>query len=217
MLGIWTVMKWVIYLSGVARNLYTSSPASCLLRESTIFIPCHSKGYINQKDNRLLVFLFGFRSGASQSEPVSFSDLIETKKSSDRLNLPDRFIVAQTIVKAVTAFHADGWVHKSIRSQSIKFFQNNGSLQRYSQYLVDFEYSRPRPLLPTSHMTWTTRKTSTDTQVVKNPLLSASARCMESMHWGSYFWKLVCGDCSIYLWRYLRQVGQREGRRGKSL
>ena len=89
------------------------------------------------------MFLFGFPSGASQSEPVSFSDLIETKKSSDRLNLPDRFIVAQTIVKAVTAFHADGWVHKSKGIQSIKFFQNNGSLQRYSPYLVDFEYSRP--------------------------------------------------------------------------
>ena len=90
------------------------------------------KRYMNQKDNGRYAFLFDFPSGASQSEPVSLSDLIKTKKSSDRLNLPNRFIVAQTIAKAITAFHADGWAHKSIRSQSIKFFQNNGSLQRHS-------------------------------------------------------------------------------------
>ena len=101
--------------------------------------------------------------------------------TADRLNLPDRFIVAQTISKAITAFHADGWVHKIIRSQSIKFFQNNGSLQRHSPYLVDFEYSRPETAATNFTYDMDDQETSTDTQTVKEPLLSISARCMISI------------------------------------
>jgi len=49
------------------------------------------------------------------------------------------------IAQNIGVFHADGWVHKSVCSQSIAFFKqrNKRSLMLESPYLVDFGYSRP--------------------------------------------------------------------------
>ncbi|KAI0149399.1 HET-s/LopB domain protein [Pestalotiopsis sp. NC0098] len=90
-------------------------------------------------------FEFGYPVGTSETEPVSLKDLIESEQSSDRLSLPLRFHIALTVSLAIGAFHADGWLHKSLRSDSIKFFfteQNSSCIYR-DPYLVDFEYSRP--------------------------------------------------------------------------
>ena len=101
------------------------------------------KGYLEQQEEGRYAFLFAFPEGTSESEPVFLLNLIESKSASDRLNLPDRFKIAQIITKAIAGFHCDGWVHKSVRSKSIKFFHQDGVLQRHAPYLVDFEYSRP--------------------------------------------------------------------------
>ena len=67
-----------------------------------------------------------------------------------------RFQIAQKIAKALGAFHADGWVHKSFRSQSIVFFcptgDSQGNVDFSNPYLSNFEYSRQEAVQST--LTW---------------------------------------------------------------
>lgn len=80
------------------------------------------------------------------SGPLSLFSMINSNKVDVRLTLPARFSVASTIAKAIAAFHADGWVHKSLRSESVVFFREalTRSLMVKNPYLVNFEYSRPQ-------------------------------------------------------------------------
>ncbi|KUJ13342.1 uncharacterized protein LY89DRAFT_157366 [Mollisia scopiformis] len=62
----------------------------------------------------------------------------------DCLPLGRRFVVAQTLARAVMYLHFADWLHKAIRSDNILFFAENlASLGSALPYLVGFEYSRP--------------------------------------------------------------------------
>ncbi len=104
------------------------------------------KGYVNQENRKRHAFIFKFPENALRAEPTSLHSMIDAESLTSRLSLPSRFHVAQTVSKTIGAFHADGWVHKSVRSQSIVFFQSlelPPPLAVKSPYLVNFEYSRP--------------------------------------------------------------------------
>ncbi|KAL2194685.1 hypothetical protein P885DRAFT_79996 [Corynascus similis CBS 632.67] len=59
------------------------------------------------------------------------------------LPLGRRFLVAQTLTRAVMYLHLADWLHKAIRSKNIVFFANDmASLGSALPYLVGFEYSR---------------------------------------------------------------------------
>ncbi|KAF7531926.1 hypothetical protein G7054_g8453 [Neopestalotiopsis clavispora] len=94
--------------------------------------------------NSLFTFEFGFPQGTTETTPISLLALIDSDQASDMLSLPLRFHIALTISRAVGALHADGWLHKSIRSESLLFFFNEQGRCIYKDpYLVNFEYARP--------------------------------------------------------------------------
>ncbi|ORY09362.1 hypothetical protein BCR34DRAFT_589346 [Clohesyomyces aquaticus] len=97
-------------------------------------------------------FLFNFPPKTLESTPVSLHDIIDpTNARRQSLSLPYRFHIAQSIAKSLAAFHADNWVHKSLRSRSIAFFYaENGTLDFNTPYLTSFEYSRAT----TANTTW---------------------------------------------------------------
>ena len=59
-----------------------------------------------------------------------------------------RFVVAQTLARAMMYLHFTDWLHKAIRSDNILFFaaKDMGGLGSALPYLVGFEYSRPDAL-----------------------------------------------------------------------
>ncbi|KAJ4213184.1 hypothetical protein NW759_011028 [Fusarium solani] len=92
-------------------------------------------------------FLFDYPPGTSDLKPKSLNDfmLSSSNESYYKLELKQRFHVAQTIARAIGAFHSDGWLHKSIRSHAIKFFflEDDDKCDFANPYLTDFEFSRP--------------------------------------------------------------------------
>lgn len=106
------------------------------------------RGIIDLPQQSRYAFIFNFPSQAADVEPISLHALIDSAAgSASRLTLPQRFRVAQDVTRAISAFHVDGWVHKSIRSQSIIFFQDRAaqSSRLYADpFLVDFEFARPQ-------------------------------------------------------------------------
>lgn len=107
------------------------------------------KYYMNEPSESRFSFCFDYPPNTSDTEPVSLKDLIENLKGSDALSLPLRFHVALAISKALGAFHTAGWLHKSIRSDSIKFFydaEDTGHCTYREPYLVNFEFSRPEAI-----------------------------------------------------------------------
>jgi hypothetical protein len=111
------------------------------------------RGLINQSEGKRYAFLFNFPPPSSSDRvPTSLYSLM-SRHTTLRMSLPQRFRVAKDAVTAVSAFHADGWVHKSIRSHSIVFFPtityNSPSSPIQNEvtfgdcYLTDFEFARP--------------------------------------------------------------------------
>lgn len=103
------------------------------------------KGFLDQPDQKRHAFVFQFPTDVGQAEPISLHSIIESRDPSHRLSLSSRFNISQVVAHSVGVFHAAGWVHKSIHSKSIVFFQHRAStsLAVESPYLVNFEYSRP--------------------------------------------------------------------------
>ena len=103
------------------------------------------RGLVDQPSQSRHGFVFDFPLEAEPSSPESLHYVIKSPSPTDLWPLAARFQIAQSIAKSLGKFHADGWVHKSIRSQSVVFFKDRESKSRLinSPYLVDFEYSRP--------------------------------------------------------------------------
>ncbi|KAM0421122.1 hypothetical protein ACHAPT_011014 [Fusarium lateritium] len=92
-------------------------------------------------------FLFDYPPGTSDLKPKSLNNFILSSSNEPyyKLELKQRFHVAQTIARAIGAFHSDGWLHKSIRAHAVKFFflDDDGKCDFANPYLTDFEFSRP--------------------------------------------------------------------------
>lgn len=93
------------------------------------------------------MFLFNYPSGTSNRKPKSLNDFIlsSEREPKYKLELKQRFFVAQTLARAIGAFHSDGWLHKSIRAHAVKFFflPDGHTCDFANPYLTDFEFSRP--------------------------------------------------------------------------
>jgi serine/threonine protein kinase len=97
------------------------------------------KGYI--KEQSRYVYFFDYPPLAGDVPPQSLHNLIASK---EKLSLKLRFHIAHTISRSISAFHSDGWVHKSVSSYAIKFFfKTTGACDFENPYLTDFELSRP--------------------------------------------------------------------------
>ncbi|KAL1616249.1 hypothetical protein SLS54_008542 [Diplodia seriata] len=124
------------------------------------------RGVIEQNEQHRYAFIFDFPRNVDGTDqaPISLRFLLGQEDINHRLSLSQRFAVARQISCSIGAFHADGWVHKSIRSASVVFFHHNdhhgpghGSGSSPSGrksgddmlikspffFLVNFEYSRP--------------------------------------------------------------------------
>lgn len=101
------------------------------------------KGVIHLPNENAYAFVFDSPKETTDAPPVTLFDLIRRPHSmTPRLSLRNRFWVAQSIAKSLTALHADRWVHKSFRSRSIVFFYDRDGIMKQNPYLVNFEYSR---------------------------------------------------------------------------
>ena len=73
--------------------------------------------------------------------------LHEAYSDPKRMSLNTRFKIGTALVRALSALHAVGWVHKSLRSENILFFANaEHSPEGYSSSHTDarFDFSQPR-------------------------------------------------------------------------
>ncbi|KAE9580301.1 hypothetical protein CGMCC3_g3764 [Colletotrichum fructicola] len=91
------------------------------------------------------MFLFNYPSDTSGRTPKSLHDFMMSSELKYKLELRQRFFVAQTMAHAIGTFHSDGWLHKSIRSHAVKFFffPDGHKCDFENPYLTDFEFSRP--------------------------------------------------------------------------
>lgn len=101
------------------------------------------QGYIKEGALQRYAFVFTYPTQVVHTLPESLNSIIKAARTSSRFSLTTRFRVAETVAKVLGNFHADGWVHKSVRSHSIMFFEGLASQPYDSPYLVDFEFSRP--------------------------------------------------------------------------
>ncbi len=103
------------------------------------------KGLVHQPNKSRHGFVFEFPIEAEPCAPESLHSVMRSSSPNSLWPLSVRFQIAHSIAKSIGKFHADGWVHKSIRSQSVVFFKDRENKSRLlnSPYLVDFEYSRP--------------------------------------------------------------------------
>ncbi|MCJ1471517.1 hypothetical protein MMC13_000157 [Lambiella insularis] len=104
------------------------------------------KGLIHQVEHNRHAFIFEFPEDAEQTQPVSLHSMIESRRS---VSLSTRFKIAETLAQTLGKFHADGWIHKAISSESVAFFKDCDDDPKKQDvfsnipYLVNFEYSRP--------------------------------------------------------------------------
>ena len=101
------------------------------------------QGFIKEEALQRYAFVFTYPTRVRHTPPESLNSLIKAARTDARFSLITRFRVAETVAKVLGNFHADGWVHKSVRSHSIMFFEGLASQPYDSPYLVDFEFSRP--------------------------------------------------------------------------
>lgn len=107
-------------------------------------LPFNSYAWDGEKAQYM--YLFDYPKDTSDRNPKSLNDFILSSELEPRykLELKQRFFVAQTVARAIGAFHSDGWLHKSIRSHAVKFFfLLDGTCDFANPYLTDFEFSRP--------------------------------------------------------------------------
>jgi hypothetical protein len=78
-----------------------------------------------------------------QGPVFSLRKLLSKGFESDIRSLGQRFLIAQTLTRAIMYLHMADWLHKAVRSQNILFVGTDQSnLRNTLPYLVGFEYSR---------------------------------------------------------------------------
>ena len=105
-------------------------------------------GFVDQPKISQFAFIYQFPLNAAPCEPLTLYSIIREheERSKPIWNLNARFKVALKVASSICGFHADGWVHKNLRSQSLLFFKSSdkeSDLMIDSPYLAGFEYSRP--------------------------------------------------------------------------
>ena len=127
-------------------------------------------GFVNQPAAKQYTFIFDFPKDSDFCWPISLNSVIQEHPI---WSLTARFDIASSIAKEIGGFHADGWVHKSLRSHSVIFFDKADShinTIRKRPYLAGFEYSRPEDGSTTG-----IRDDDRDRNLYRHPALQAVA------------------------------------------
>ena len=84
-------------------------------------------GYIDQPKLSQFAFIYQFPLDAAPCEPLTLYSIIREheERSKPIWNLNARFKLAVRVASSICGFHADGWVHKNLRSQNLLFFKNS--------------------------------------------------------------------------------------------
>ena len=132
-------------------------------------------GYVNQPKLNQFAFIYQFPPNAASCEPLTLYSIIKEheERSKPIWNLNARFKIALKVASSICEFHADGWVHKNLRSQSLLFFKSSDTesdLMVDSPYLAGFEYSRPE-----DGSTAGTRDDDRDRNLYRHPALQSVA------------------------------------------
>ncbi|KAF3917108.1 hypothetical protein ABW20_dc0105087 [Dactylellina cionopaga] len=132
--------------AGPGSELYARQLANLLKTVGSYnFHTLPFEGYVEDRAKLSYAFIFNYPPNTADELPKTLYSLITNKDNKGRPFLPLRFHIARTISQAIGAFHSDGWVHKSIRSQAVKFFlkHEREEWDLENPYLTDFEFSRP--------------------------------------------------------------------------
>ena len=132
-------------------------------------------GFVNQPKLNQFAFVYQFPANAASSEPLTLYSIIKEheERSKPIWSLNARFKIAVKVASSICGFHADGWVHKNLRSQSLLFFnssENEPDLMIDSPYLAGFEYSRPEDGSTAGH-----RDDDRDRNLYRHPALQVVA------------------------------------------
>ncbi|RPA93813.1 hypothetical protein L873DRAFT_1703582, partial [Choiromyces venosus 120613-1] len=118
--------------------------------------------------------------------------------------------LAECLAKSLLPFHSSGWVHKSIRSSNIVFFQcavNNCPLYE-NPYIVGFDYARPDN--PNAQSVERSTGNNTENAIYRHPdLQRADPRRFTA---ADDIFGLGLVLLEIGLWKRLRAVGSGQGR-----
>ncbi|KAK3360524.1 hypothetical protein B0T25DRAFT_578437 [Lasiosphaeria hispida] len=107
------------------------------------------KGFAPDPSSARYAFLFDYPEGSTEDLPISLYDVMRSDEPHLRMSLKQRFHVARTVAASIGTFHADNWVHKSIRSHAVQFFftlKPGATIpvcDFHNPYLTEFESSRP--------------------------------------------------------------------------
>lgn len=108
-------------------------------------LPC--RGYFEDRVGSRFGFVFDIPPGASP-KPTSLHDALNVASSrSKRPSITQRLKLAHKVAESLYLLHTVGWVHKSLRSESILFFETNATAGKSGSmyetpWLSGFEYSR---------------------------------------------------------------------------
>lgn len=130
-------IKFLSRLLGVAED---GRDETQLRKNSTL----HCYGYFHEPENKRYGLAFSIPQGY-YPEPLSLNSALRTFIGDARPTLGQRFRMAYAIGYALMEWFLVGWVHKSISSNNVFFFQGmEGEGWDFSSpYLCGFEYARP--------------------------------------------------------------------------
>lgn len=97
-------------------------------------------GYFDDSANDRFGFVYEVRDASLRAfQPKSLLQLFSSKPAS----LNSRITLAQRLATSLLYLHATNWLHKSLRSASVLFFNADGSADLRNPFISSFEYSRP--------------------------------------------------------------------------
>ena len=147
------IVEWKYYSANISADLLkvlkrrVSMLASQLQRSSQTsgFHTLGCAGYFDNVEMNRIGIAFEHDNSSMSPGPISLKDRILGDRFEKNVrDLTSRFSVAKALVMAVYRLHSVGWLHKSIRSDNILFFEGS-ELDRHSlaaPFVCGFDFSR---------------------------------------------------------------------------
>ena len=147
------VVEWKYYSSDINQELLmllkkrVSMLASQLQRssETSGFHTLSCAGYFDNAELHRIGIMFQLPDSGASSPPLSLRDrMIQDRSTKNVRDLTSRFSIAKDLVMAMYRLHLVGWLHKSVRSDNILFFENPRMDQHSlaAPFICGFDFSR---------------------------------------------------------------------------
>jgi hypothetical protein len=155
----------------------------------------------NDEENELCTFIFDFPKNTARNAPVSLRKALGSSDFKYALSLAARFNLAERLARTVWCLHAVGWIHKSIRSNNVVFFESlDGDMDFSAPYLVGFEYAR----LETDATEYTGSDDDWSKNIYRHPARQGSPKTRFSKTHDLYALGLILLE--VGLWRALADI-----------